>query len=183
MRLFLLKVRSSPPHGDGSGFMKSRGGLSFLRTAQGTATIDSLSIDQVSALAPKFAHSLANDCSEHTRFLNLDTLVPTVCIVVSGFGAPSKPEGIRWKVRGWGDQDCKGWAGSVGVECMVRPRKVAVPLLSVHPRLTTACFTCTLYTCLTFLCTYHRPQLVIVLIKGAVRGVSATVSLIANQPT
>ena len=39
------------------------------------------------------------------------------------------------------------------------------------PRLTSACFTCTLYTCLTFLCTYHRPQLVIVLIKGAVRGV------------
>lgn len=88
--------------------MKTRGGLSFLRTAQGTAAIDSLSTDQVSALAPKFAHILANDCSEHTRYLNLDTLAPTVCIVVSGFSAPSKPEGIRWKVRGWEDQDCKG---------------------------------------------------------------------------
>ena len=133
IRLFLLKVRSSSPHGDGSGFMKTRGGLSFLRTAQGAAAIDSLSIDRVSALAPNFAHILASDCSEHTRYLNLDTLAPTVCIVVSGFSAPSKPEGIWWKARGYGDQGCKGWAGSVGVECMVRPLKVAVSLLSVHP--------------------------------------------------
>ena len=31
------------------------------------------------------------------------------------------------------DQDCKGRAGHVGVECMVTPLKMAVLLLSVHP--------------------------------------------------
>ena len=33
----------------------------------------------------------------------------------------------------WGDQGCNGWAGSVGVECMVRLLKVAVPLLCTLP--------------------------------------------------
>ena len=36
----------------------------------------------------------------------------------------------------WGrgaDQDCKRPAGSVGLECMVRPPKMAALLVSVHP--------------------------------------------------
>ena len=54
---------------------------------------------------------------------------------------------------------------------MVRPLKMAVLLLSVHPCPTRACFPYTLLTGLTFLRTCPRPQLVIVLIEGAVRGV------------
>ena len=39
----------SPPHGGGSGLVKTRGVLTFLITGQGTAAVDSLSIDLASA--------------------------------------------------------------------------------------------------------------------------------------
>ena len=71
-----FKAGPSPPHGGGSGFVKTRGGLTFLINGQGTAAVDSLSVDSVSSkiLAPKFAHILENDCSQHTSYLSLDTL-------------------------------------------------------------------------------------------------------------
>ena len=47
---------------------------------------------------------------------------------------------------------------------------------------TSACFTYTLLTCLTFLCTFLRPQLVIVIVKGVVRGLPL-VALVTNEPT
>ena len=50
------------------------------------------------------------------------------------------------------------------------------------PCWTTAYFTYTLLTGLTYLCTCPRLQLVIVLIKGAVRGMPG-VSLVTNEPT
>lgn len=43
-----FKAGPSAPHGGGSGFVKTRGGLAFLVTGRGTATVDSLSIDLVS---------------------------------------------------------------------------------------------------------------------------------------
>ena len=46
--MFLLQPGPTPPHGGGSGFVKTRGGLAFLITGQSTAAIDSPSIDPVS---------------------------------------------------------------------------------------------------------------------------------------
>ena len=52
------------------------------------------------------------------------------------------------------------------------------------PCLTSACFNCILSTSLTFLHTCLRPQLVIVLTKGAVRGQAPSWdSLVTNEPT
>ena len=52
---------------------------------------------------------------------------------------------------------------------MVRPPKIAILLLFYISCLTSACFIYILPTWLTFLHTYSRSQLVVVLIKGAVR--------------
>ena len=68
--------------------------------------------------------------------------------------------------------------------CMVRTVKMAVLLLSVHPLLD-QCLLCLHPTHLTDLPAYlPQAQLVIVLIKGAVRAVpSLLVSLVTNEPT
>lgn len=63
-------------------------------------------------------------------------------------------------VYGWTTQD----GSSLCIRCM-----------------TSACFTYTLFTCLTFLHTCPKPQPVTVLIKGAVR--SLLVSLVTKEPT
>lgn len=47
--MFLLELEPSPPHGGGSGFVKTRGGLPLLITGQGTAAVDTVSTDLVSA--------------------------------------------------------------------------------------------------------------------------------------
>lgn len=74
--MLLLQPGPTPPHGGGSGLVKTRSGLPFLVTGQGCAAVDSLFTDSVNSkiLTPKFAHTLANDCSEHTGCLALDTL-------------------------------------------------------------------------------------------------------------
>ena len=54
---------------------------------------------------------------------------------------------------------------------MVRPLRMVVLLLSVHPQPNQSLLHLHLLMWLTFLHTCSRPQLVIVLIKGAVRGV------------
>ena len=53
--------------------------------------------------------------------------------------------------HGKGRQHFKGCARYVGVQCMVRPPKMAVLLLSVHPLLSQCLFTYTLLTWLIFL--------------------------------
>ena len=65
------------------------------------------------------------------------------------------------------DQDCKGCAGCLGVECMIRPPKMDVLLFSVHPLPNQVLFR--LYPTHVTDLPPSRPQLVIVLIKGAVR--------------
>ena len=47
--MFLLEPGPSPPRGGGSGFVNTRGGLTFLITGEGTATFNSFSIDLVSS--------------------------------------------------------------------------------------------------------------------------------------
>ena len=83
-------------------------------------------------LAPKFAHILANDSSEHSRYLDTLRLLLSVLYLWYLVAVPPTyltPGISRKRV----DQDCKGRAVCVGVECMVRPLKMAVLLLSVHP--------------------------------------------------
>ena len=77
-------------------------------------------------LTPKFAHTLANDCSEHTGCLTLDTLAVAVCIIF----VVSDPRDISER---WVDQNCKSCTGYVGMEHLFRPLKMTVLLLSVHP--------------------------------------------------
>ena len=47
--MFPSELGSSLPHAGGSGFVKTKGGLTFLVTGRDTAAIDSLSIDPRSA--------------------------------------------------------------------------------------------------------------------------------------
>ena len=80
--MLLLQPGPTPPHGVSSGLVKTRSGLPFLVTGQGCAAVDSLFTVSVNSkiLTPKFAHILANDCSEHTRCLTLDTLWPLLSV-------------------------------------------------------------------------------------------------------
>ena len=67
---------------------------------------------------------------------------------------------------------------------MARPLKMAALSFSVPPCLTSACFTYTFLTRLTFLHTCPRPQLVIVLIKEVERGMPALlVPVVTDEPT
>ena len=66
---------------------------------------------------------------------------------------------------------------------MVRPLRIAILLLLYISCLTSACFIYILPTWLTFLHTYSRSQLVIVLTKGAVRYSPLLVSLVTKEPT
>ena len=48
---------------------------------------------------------------------------------------PSYVTDHRDLMEDWVGQDCKGCAGCIRVECMIRPPKMAILLLSVHPLL------------------------------------------------
>ena len=52
-----FKVGLSLPRGDGCGFVKTRRGLTFLLTRQGTAAVDSLSIDPICTRLPNLSTS------------------------------------------------------------------------------------------------------------------------------
>ena len=47
--MFLVGPGPSPPHGGGSGLVKTRGGLTFLVTGQDAVALDTVSIDPASA--------------------------------------------------------------------------------------------------------------------------------------
>ena len=65
-----FKVGLSLPHGGGCGFVKTRRDLTFLLTKQGTAAVDSLSIDPVSAWLQNL-HTSWHASSEQTWSLAL----------------------------------------------------------------------------------------------------------------
>ena len=73
-----------------SGFVKTRDGFTFLITGQGMATIDSPSIDLVSAWLQDLPTSWRMTGFSIPSYLTLDSLAAGVCIacVVSGGSAP-----------------------------------------------------------------------------------------------
>ena len=61
------------PCGSGSGFVKTWGGLTFLKMDRSLLLLIPFPLTQ-QALGSKFAHILANNCSEQTVCLTLDAL-------------------------------------------------------------------------------------------------------------
>ena len=83
-------------------------------------------------LALKFAHILANNCSEQTVCLTLDTLwllFSVLCLwYLAAMPRFTWPQGYG----GGADWSCQGCAGYVGVGCMIRPLNMAVLRFSVY---------------------------------------------------
>ena len=83
-------------------------------------------------LALKFANILANNCSEQTVCLTLDTLWLLFSVLYLRYLLALPPFTWPQGYAGGADRSCQGWAGYVGVGCMIRPLNMAVLSFSVR---------------------------------------------------